>query len=301
MGDGPPVPVVPGAPTALAATASDALVQLSWTAPASDGGSPITGYRVYRGTSAGGESFLQGVGPGATSFPDTTVVNGTTYYYKVSAENVVGEGPLSNEASATPQGGPVPPSEPLPVLDSFNRANESPLSDAGRWSPGVGGSGETGLNVSSNLLACSRTTTCTSWRNNLSYGPDTESWVRLTTLPGNGNALRLYARVKQPGSSAYDGYMLRTNQLSGTDEVFLERVDNGAVVRRLTISQELAAGDTLLLRVQGSTLEAWRHNGTSWARLGTVVDATYPAAGFAGVGIRGKTARLDDFGARALP
>ena len=92
--------------------------------------------------------------------------------------------------------------------------------------------------------------------------------------------------------------MLRTNQLAGTDQVFLDRIDGGAIVNRLTISHELAAGDTVLLRVKGATLEAWHKRGTTWSLLGSVADTTYSAAGRVGVGIRGKTGRLDDFGAR---
>ena len=40
----PPPPTVPGAPTGLVATPGNAQVALAWTAPASTGGSPITGY-----------------------------------------------------------------------------------------------------------------------------------------------------------------------------------------------------------------------------------------------------------------
>ena len=94
------------------------------------------------------------------------------------------------------------------------------------------------------------------------------------------------------------GYVLRANQLAGTDEVLLERIDGGASVTRLTIARELAVGDTLLLRVKGSTLEAWLKRGSTWSLLGSVEDSTYAAAGRVGLGIRGKTGRLDDFGAR---
>jgi hypothetical protein len=112
--------------------------------------------------------------------------------------------------------------------------------------------------------------------------------------------VRLYARLQTPGSSAVDGYMLRFSQQAGTDQVFLERLTNGAVTARVTLSRELAVGDRLLLRVQGSTLEAWRHDGSAWTRLGLMTDAAYAAAGWAGVGIRGTSGRVDAFGARSL-
>src|SRR5439155_1021768 len=53
----------PGAPQSLTATAGDAAVVLTWSPPSSDGGSPITNYKVYRGTSHHGEPFLPPVNP----------------------------------------------------------------------------------------------------------------------------------------------------------------------------------------------------------------------------------------------
>ena len=106
--------------------------------------------------------------------------------------------------------------------------------------------------------------------------------------------------MQQPGSRRYDGYMLRTNQQTGTDQVLLERLDNGAFVTRLTINQELAAGDTLLLAPRARRSRPGATTASSWSRLGVVTDSTYGAAGYVGVGLRGTTGRLDDFGARSL-
>lgn len=94
---------VPDPPTALKAAAGNAQVTLTWT-----GAAGATGYRVYRSTSSGGafESIAPGVS--GTSYSDRTVVNGTTYYYVVTATNTYGESGRSGEVSATPQAPQVP-------------------------------------------------------------------------------------------------------------------------------------------------------------------------------------------------
>jgi hypothetical protein len=102
----PPVP--PGAPTLNVPTAGNAVVDLSWSAPSSNGGATITNYAVYRSTTAGGETFLANTGGGLT-YHDAAVSNGTTYYYKVAAINSAGTGALSNERSATPAAPPPAP------------------------------------------------------------------------------------------------------------------------------------------------------------------------------------------------
>ena len=109
VGEGPgaetnAVPVtVPGAPTGLAAVPGNGQVTLSWAAPASDGGSPVSGYIIYQGTSPGGETGtpVNGSPVTATSYTVTGLTNGTTYYFKVVAVNAAGLSPLSEEASAT--------------------------------------------------------------------------------------------------------------------------------------------------------------------------------------------------------
>src|SRR5262245_46492679 len=93
---------LPGAPGALTATPGSGQISLAWTAA-----SGATGYRVHRGTASGGPYTTIQSNLAGTSFTDTGLANGTTYYYVVTATNGVGEGPNSNEASATPAAAPT--------------------------------------------------------------------------------------------------------------------------------------------------------------------------------------------------
>jgi hypothetical protein len=278
----------PGAPTVLSVLAGDGAAHLAWAPPLSDGGAAVTGYRVYRGLSPGAGVPVATLGV-VTGFDDAGLSNGVPYYYAVRALNSAGDGALSGEVSVTPA--------TFVLVDDFNRPDENPLSDGARWSNGVNGS-EKGLKVVSGQLAGSGSTTLTAWRNSAPYGPDAQVWARVTTLPGTGNAARLYARLQAPGSMAVDGYMLLYSQLSGTDQIAIYRIDNGALVSLAAFNREVAVGNRLLLRALGSTLEAWVNDGTSWARVGRVSDSTYAAAGYTGVGLRGTTGRLDDYGVR---
>jgi autotransporter-associated beta strand protein len=89
------VPPAPVTPVGLVAIPGNGKISLSWLA-ASGAGS----YNLKRGTSSGAETNL--LNTTGTSYTDTAVVNGTTYYYVVSSLNAGGEGNNSREASATP-------------------------------------------------------------------------------------------------------------------------------------------------------------------------------------------------------
>jgi hypothetical protein len=100
---------VPTGPTNLVGTAGSGQVALSWTA-----GSGATAYNVYRGTLFDGEATtpIATLGGTTTSYTDTGLTNGTTYYYNVAATNSVGTSPDSNQINVTPAaggstGGPV--------------------------------------------------------------------------------------------------------------------------------------------------------------------------------------------------
>jgi hypothetical protein len=94
---------VPQPPTNLTATAvSSSQINLNWTAPSNNGGSPITHYVIYRGSFFGGETLLSTIG-NVTSYSDTTVSGSQSYFYKVTAVNSIGESAQSNEAHVLQQ------------------------------------------------------------------------------------------------------------------------------------------------------------------------------------------------------
>jgi hypothetical protein len=91
---------VSGGITNLQATATNGNVTLSWTGVS---GNP-TSYSVFRGTKSDGEAVTPvGTTNGSTTtFTDTGLHKGTTYFYVVTANNAVGGSPDSNEVSVTP-------------------------------------------------------------------------------------------------------------------------------------------------------------------------------------------------------
>jgi fibronectin type 3 domain-containing protein len=98
--------VSPAAPTNLTATAGNTQASLTWSAS-----SGATSYHVKRATANGGP-YTQIAAPTSTSYTDTSLTNGTTYYYVVSALDSAGESVNSAQVSATPVASATIPATP---------------------------------------------------------------------------------------------------------------------------------------------------------------------------------------------
>jgi len=141
----------PAAPTGLTATAGDTQIALSWTAS-----SGATSYSVYRGTTAGDESTTA-IASGITtmSYTNTGLTNGTAYYYKVTANNVIGTSGYSNEASATPTAAAIDPSSwTMTFNDDFNSLDVSENGTT-TWKSQLPYSGQFGCPVTQSYLTVS--------------------------------------------------------------------------------------------------------------------------------------------------
>lgn len=92
---------LPGQPTSLTGTAGINQVSLTWSAPASDGGSAITDYVVEYSTNSGSTwvTFVDAVSA-TTSATVTGLTNGTGYIFRVTAKNAAGNGTASSTTSA---------------------------------------------------------------------------------------------------------------------------------------------------------------------------------------------------------
>lgn len=120
------VPDAPTAPTALAVTPGNGSLDVAWTVPASDGGSPVTAYDVRATPRSTGVPVVAGVtGPTAVL---SGLANGETYDVTVTAANAVGPS-LPAAASGTPRTVPG-----RPVAGNVTAGDATALV---RWSPPV--------------------------------------------------------------------------------------------------------------------------------------------------------------------
>jgi alpha-tubulin suppressor-like RCC1 family protein/Tol biopolymer transport system component len=123
----------PGPPTGASAVAGDAQATVSWSAPADDGGGPITRYTVT--ASPGGEQAIVGGSTHAATV--TGLSNGTAYTFTVVARNSDGDGPASAPtAPVTPVASATAPDAPTGASASPGNARatvtwSAPGSDGG--------------------------------------------------------------------------------------------------------------------------------------------------------------------------
>ena len=123
---------VPSAPTNLTARPGDSQVALSWATTTT-----AQVYYVARSTQSGGP-FQRIAAAAGNTYLDTTVTDGATYYYVVSAANQAGRGAQSAQMSAFPAPASVP-SSPSGVNITYGGGDPEPFYGGGiailNWAP----------------------------------------------------------------------------------------------------------------------------------------------------------------------
>ena len=223
---------VPGAPRSLSATASGTnWINLNWTAPASDGGSPITGYRIEVSLDGGSNwtDHLADTDSASTTYAHTGLAVGDTRHYRVSAINANGTGPTSNVDNATT--GSTVPGAPTRLTATASGNTRIDLS----WSAPAsnGGSPITGYRIEvspdgitnwTDRVANTNSTTTTYADTGLA--PGTTRHYRVSAITANGTAAASNTANATTDSGDYPktppGAPEPLTATAGDGEVFLE-------------------------------------------------------------------------------
>ena len=223
---------VPNAPGSVNATADADSIVVTWAAP-SNGGSPITGYKLYRGASAGSVSLYQTLG-NVLTYDDTAVTAGTEYFYKVTAVNAIGESAQSSADSAAVAATPT-----LIAQDTFNRTNTT-----------------TGLGLASDGVHTWEGTDVANWNvtSNVAVGIN-NSAVSLNT----GDPDVAVEAVRAASGSNWGGLVIRADDAfftymaigwRGGDGIYVYRNNNVFISEPSTV---VPVGGTLRVEVIGSS------------------------------------------------
>ena len=184
-----------------------------------------------------------------------------------------------------------------PLLDSFNRANGGA---GASWSlirptafAGMNGLGNAAVDSSSTQFAWN-------YWNPASFGPDCEAYVTVATH-GASDPIRIGARVTNGGTTSQSGYYVT---VGSTGAWSIIRIDSGASVTLASgVTQTLASGDKLGIRIVGSVVTALHYTGASGWQQVLSHDISSDSIRYTGAGqlaLEFKTSTLDDFGGGTL-
>jgi len=188
------------------------------------------------------------------------------------------------------------------VIDNFNRTDENPLSNGGKWTQGSVVVGTTGNALKLVSSAAHRQQSAgtfdrsASYRNDATYANNVEVWVTVSVLGGETNLGLGDPSTKNGyfmGSLDTDFYtgngLTLTRSDTGTGTTLgLSGADGGA-----------QAGDKICLQIIGTEIAVWQYRSSTWTEKFRVYDNTYRASLRASMDIAGNTNAgdtADDFG-----
>ena len=185
------------------------------------------------------------------------------------------------------------------ILDNFAGANEDPITT--NWTSPMHSGHDALQRLSNSLQGHGAGSFSSGYYDVATYGPDSEVYITITTLPNVNSQIRLLLRLQNIGVDNWDGYQLRySHEAAADDEVGIYRMDDTAdTLLGATVVQTFSAGDAIGFEMIGDTLKGYRKPAAgAWTELLSRTDSTYDPSGNLGVMIaEGATAIvLNDFG-----
>lgn len=159
-----------------------------------------------------------------------------------------------------------------PIIDAFNRANENPVSDSGKWtSPNVGGA-SAGLKLVSNQVtrqnAAGSFDRAGSYRNDISTSGSYETYYDVVT---DGGSIDLYI-----WDTSRNGYWIDASDGDSGVGVSIARFDAGTFVSLNSLSSfGLTSGDRLSLRLDKNCVVGLRISSGNTTEILRAADTTY--------------------------
>ncbi len=174
----------PAAPSNLTATAvSSSQINLAWT----DNSSDETGFQIERSTDGANFGQIAALGAGVTSYQNSGLAPGTTYWYRVRAVNSGGNSPYSNVATAaTPSGSP--PAAPSGLTAAAVSRTQINLAWTDNSSNETGFRIERSVNNTSNFTEIATVGSGVTAFSNTGLSGNTRYYYRVRAYNGAGNS-----------------------------------------------------------------------------------------------------------------
>lgn len=243
----------PGAPTIGTATGGNAQASVAFTAPASTGGSAITGYTAT--SSPGG---ITGTGS-SSPIVVTGLSNGQAYTFTVTATNAVGTGSSSASSNS------VTPTSHL-FQDAFGRSDDTPLDDS-NWDVTIAG----GTWVITSGTAKATAANSGAWARyvgGLTHTANHYAEVDIASgLPGN--IMGVLARFADTNNF----YVGRASRAAADTYELYKRVSGSYTLLGSLAESFPSLPFRIRLQVNGTSLQLQLYSGGSWVTKVTVTDS----------------------------
>lgn len=240
---------VPGAPTGVTGVSGSTAVLLSWTAPASTGGSAITDYVIQRSTNGTDWTTVTDSTSTNTSLTISDLTNGQSYVFRVAAVNIVGAGAYSANSAAIVVGAPGAPTNLIGTVGNTQVRLD--------WNaPALTG----GVNISDYVIQFS-SNAGTSWTT-FNDGTSTASETTVTGLTNGTSYVFRVAAVNSRGQGAF----------STTSAAVVPAPNPPTVTNVSPVAGPLAGGTTVTITGTNLTGATVTFGGTAGTNV--VVNAT---------------------------